>query len=244
MSFEYRITGALKEIMLSILKNLIIKLWPLPPVEKRRNGIIPVKWFHYALRLDRTADYICYQLTNLLILVGFLLIGAILLDAQLATGVLIDAEKFEHNNLLLPVTFVHVIALPALVLTFLFYLRIRLQIVICHDDIPVLAHKALLLTTGRRRWIGRSLFGIAISVLCFFAAHIVVIKLTLHFDMQNSLVFILIPQVFFGVGGPAIGALGLIAYSLVLEKAIRCYPALQENLKRNHEYALQKHNNP
>ena len=83
--------------------------------------------------------------------------------------------------------------------------------------------EAQLLTIAR-------VFGISIGLLCIFLSHILVIRLTVHFEMQESLGFILLPQVF-QLLGPAGGSLILLSYGLVLEKALRFFPHLEYDLQ-------------
>jgi hypothetical protein len=228
-------TSAVYRIMSLGLSRIIGRLFLLPPPDKRRSGIFPAKWFHHSLRLDRDADYVIYKLFNVLLVVGTVLVASIVIDAQLATGLLVDADEFQHNKLLLPTTFSRLIGLPALVLTVLSYLRVRLFIDICRDDIPVLTHDAILLTTSQHRWIVRSLLAMFIGLLCIFISHILVVQITLHYEKQGSLAFILIPQAF-AIGAVAAGPVFLITYALVLEKATRHFAAFEENLKRISDY--------
>lgn len=229
------------KVFVRLMKSWIEKIWKLPTPENRKSGLIPVSWFHYALRLDRDPDYVCYSLFNLLLIVGLSLTALIAIDAHLATGILVDADEFQSNKLLLPAIFSRLIGLPALGLTMLFYLRIRLPLNICCDDIPVLAHKALLLTTTRRRWIGRAAFVSIIGLLCIFLSHIVVIRIVLHFEKQESLGFILLPQIF-AIIAVATGPLFLITYALVLEKVTRCFDSFEENVGRIDEFIKRSHN--
>ncbi|WP_188772804.1 hypothetical protein [Novosphingobium endophyticum] len=218
------------------MRDIIFKLAPLPPLEKRRSGFIPPKWFLPVYRPERDADYLLGKLLNFVFLTTFLLLGAILLDAHLYTGFLIDASEFRHNKLLLPATFSRLISLPLFVLALLFYLRIRLGIDISRDDIPVGGRKAWALTLTRRKWIEVGLLILVGSLACIFASHLFVIQVTLHYQQQDNLAFVLLPQAFAVVamiGGP----IYLILGALLLEKAIRCFDVMHDNLRRNYEFA-------
>jgi hypothetical protein len=217
------------------VRELITRIWPLPPPEKRRSGPVPPTWFIPVYRIERDADYLLGKLLNIVLLAGVALVGTIILDAHLAIGLLVDAAEFQQNKLLLPVTFSRLIGPPAFMLSLLFYLRMRVGIDICRDDIPVGGRKPWMLTTSRRKWIERALIIVLISPLCIFVSHIVVIQITLHYEQQDSLAFLLLPQAF-GVAAVATGAICLPFAALILEKAIRSFPSFQENLQRNHDH--------
>lgn len=211
----------------------------MPTPEKRRSGPIPPSWFLPVYRSEHDADYLMGLLLNLVLFGGAGVVGAIILDARLAMGILVHTAAFERNKLLLTTTFSRLMGVSVLVLSVLFYLRIRIGIDIRRDDIPVLTHKALLLTTSLCKWIGRSFFGLAIGLIAIFATHIIVIQITSHYEQQNSLGFILLPQLF-AIIAVAIGPIAIISYALVLEKAIFYPKELLENLARLHKYVEKK----
>ncbi len=49
------------------LRGVIDRLFPLPPLERRRASVIPVKWAGKKLHLDRDADYLTYILFKLML---------------------------------------------------------------------------------------------------------------------------------------------------------------------------------
>ena len=206
---------------------------------KAAGRLSPVKWLHPGICLERDAHFLCYQLCRTVLLFGLAVLAVLLLDIWLRTGLFFDPEAFQKNKLLLPIEFSKIMGPAAFGMTILFYLRARLSINLRNDELLVLMHKAILLGYSRRRWILRSMFVVGIGLPCLFLAHIVVIRFTLHFNMQDSLSFILLPQLFLEVGGLAGVSFALMSYSLVFEKTIRFFPHLEHDLQAMANYQRQ-----
>lgn len=207
----------------------IEKVWKLPPPEERRDRIIPLTLTYPFLDLKKDGEYLCYLSTKISIFIGAVLLSVLVLDIFLGTSIFIDLQSFQNNKLFLSVTYSRIVVPALFGIAIIFYLRLRLAINMRHNTIPIMIHRALLLSYPRWRWIVRALFFISICALTAVFNHIVVIRFVMHFDMQDSFLFVLLTQIAIVLGLAPVPAF-IMSYALVLEKVIRFFPEFTDDL--------------
>ncbi|MBI2233602.1 MAG: hypothetical protein HYU57_01100 [Micavibrio aeruginosavorus] len=196
--------------------------------------LIPPQWFHKGFSLDRDTEYLLYMQFNTMLMLGFYLFIALLIDALLRTGLFIDDVRLDENKLLFPDVLLNLLSPLNLIITAVFYLRIRLPLKMRDDEIPVMMHRALLIGYSQRRWLWRCTYLIALSLPVFWVADTITVRFVLHFHQQDNFLFVIISTAFFVVSGSAACAVFCISYVLVLEKVLRFFPEFEQDLlKKN-----------
>lgn len=160
-------------------------------------------------------------------IIGLVLLFSMTLDVVLQQGWLIAPDVYNSNKLILSVRLSEFMGLSAFFVSVLFYIRIRF-FNNSFSATPMI-HKALLRGYSRRRWIARSIIGLVIGIICLFLPHMLVVRLVLHYEMQNSLGFILFTQLF-QLMGHAGGAMIFTLHALQLEKVLFHFSAFEADL--------------
>lgn len=213
------------------------RLFPLPPPERRRMGPLLRKLMGPRIRLDYDPEYllvVCYKFT---LTVYLLFLALIVCDSYAGTNVLIAPGTFARDKLLIPVAFTRLTAVPTLILTAAFYLRVRCMLDLRRDYLPMRPtgpNREMLLRRSRWRRIIEMEIVIAGMVWGAFNWSRLVVGVNHRVEWGESLPVVLFQQVL-GIVLLAAVPQGLILFSLTLEKLIRFYPELMQELQSDYD---------
>ncbi len=213
-----------------ILKNFLKKAIQVPAPELRRNWFIPIHVLHFNYRLENDADYLCYKLFRVILAIGIIVIALLVFDVWSSGYFLADSASLAKDKFYLLRALPLFMALPACVVTILFYLRVRIGADLRFFHVPILTHKQLLLGGSRGLWFVRALVGTAVGFACIFMPHFFAIRFIAHYGLQNSLSFTAFTM-FLEVIGIAAGSQYVVASALLWEKTIRFFAALETQLE-------------
>jgi hypothetical protein len=211
--------------------RILERFFPLPPPEQRRPGIIPLSWAGGKLRVERDGDYLTYILFELMLIVNMLFLGILLCDNYAGTKLLVSPGAFSSNRLLIAIVFSRFVAWPTLIVSVLFYLRIRSAIDLQHEMPPRVIRKWALENRPRWKWIAKAIVGEALMVWGLFNFEKITLVLIHHLYVEQNLLLIVIVQSVVNLGLTTLPPM-LISLALWLEKAIRFFPEAQQDLLR------------
>jgi hypothetical protein len=207
------------------MSTFIETLIKLPPPEKRRESIVPLRWLGPGLRLEGDADYLIYLLYKILLVIP----GVLLTGLMICTYSTVDMAAVKPKNILNLVTFSQTLPCAAFALGVLFYLRMRLPMNIGTTHIPILIRQSALKDKPKERWILWISYLLVVFVLVLSFFHAIGRIQAWHVNAKETLIFMLLIQYPAILGIAAIIPL-LASYVLLLEKTIRCFPEAQKDL--------------
>ncbi len=209
-----------------------VKWIPLLPVDQRVDGpsffsikkICSMLW-----DIRRDAEYLSYKHAFFAIKAMLVLFALVLLDAFLKTNIFVDPVKFVHQPSIIATAFRNISFLPWVLITVIFYVRIRFSLDMPRDRIPFLVHPARLDNAKKADLFMPAALGAYLLFFLPFAGHCFVFAAERYFgatfDLLNALFFT-------GVYAAVMGGVSwaTVAVYLTLEK-VNCY---FDDLKEHH----------
>ena len=186
----------------------------------------PVGWINKGLDLSNKADYLLYNLFRYIGVVGLVLFILIHADAFLEFGWFFNSQIDPLENFVLTKTFIDIYTFSAFLLMIIFYIKIRVSVVISRDHIPMMLRKKTFLNTSRKRALSMMAFLISMLIIGIACMDILIQRALLHYEMANDAVLISIMDVM------AIIAISCI--SPIIVSAVLCF----EKAARNYDYFL------
>lgn len=220
-----------KDSLKERLSRKLLKVWPLPPPELRLDPVVPIWVVHKEFRLTRDGDYLVYRAFCVSLAINAILFALLYADAFLKTGILIDPALVAIRPISLVVALQNFLLAPTFLVMFAFYLRLRLPMNLKTDMIPMLMLRATIEHSPRRSWIKWGVIGSCFCLLIPVVSHIPVERFIAHYHGEHSLPIIILMQLPFQVGCNAIAACAFSTGLLLLEKSIRFFPQVQDDLR-------------
>lgn len=119
------------------IAEILDRLFPLLPPERRRLGPFLRKAMGPRVRLDYDPEYVLVLSYKFTLAVYLLFLALIVGDSYAGTNILIAPGTFARDRLLIPVAFTRLTAVPTLIVTALFYLRVRCMLDLRRDYLPM-----------------------------------------------------------------------------------------------------------
>lgn len=135
MNIVLRLSAAFARAIYPILERWIT----VDPIEKRDTGLFSafIERGLPGLNFANDADYLIYKQSIVIFTLMIAIACVLALDALLSMGLLMDIERFQSEPRSLAVSFRDLSVIPWIVVTVIFYIRIRLSLDLSSDDIPV-----------------------------------------------------------------------------------------------------------
>lgn len=225
-----------KDSLKERLSRKILRVWPLPPPELRRNSIVPIWFLHKEFRLTRDGDYLVYRAFCVSLVTDAILFMLLYADAFFSkTGILVDPALVAARPLRLVVALQNLLLAPTFLVMFAFYLRLRLPLSLKTDMIPMTMLRATIEHSPRRTWIKWGIIGVCLCFLMPMVAHIPVERFIGHYHGEKSIPIIILMQLPFQVFGNAVWPVLFSSSALLLEKSVRFFPQAQDDLRKRAE---------
>lgn len=175
-----------------------------------------------------------YILRKIVFSFSLLVLGGLFIDSYLKLNFYVSSEVFEAQKLILPTLFTRITAGPVLILMLVFYFGIRLSLNINQASLPFFAvnqnYKTYMLKQKRRHWLLRCWFMLIMTALCPLFSDKFVLGLSLHYGMENSMLFIAALMICQLIAITEMSYVFIFS-SLAVEKATRFYPEFRRNLE-------------
>lgn len=211
------------------MKKFLVRFWPLPPVERRKAYPFFIR-FDKTIRLNRDGDYLCYQAGALVYYLGITVLFLMLLDIFFGWNWLVDQTLLSQKKIYFVSVWLDVVQDVAALILLLFYLRVRLVMDIKNDPVPVFFKKSAVLGKERRELIFLSIFAVAVSLVPFVFSYTGEEGVVRRLGASDNLFATIIWQGGFIFGLSFFSCWAMSSF-LLLEKAIRFFPELHEDLK-------------
>lgn len=156
--------------------------------KNRKRPVLPLHWIHYDLNAERDVDYVCYKTFEWAFIVGSLILLGLVADIFFNQNIFFKDTTSGNTILALPVRFTQLWSLPALLITGVSYLTIKLNVDIRSAHLPVLINKKLLTTQSLIKWIRRSILCISLGFLIVCATFLVAFTIIKHFNLDNNFI--------------------------------------------------------
>lgn len=221
-------------------KSFIERLWPLPPVEKRRfRQLLLLPEGFTQTNTERDGAYLCHQAGVLVERVGLIFLALVFLDFFGHWGFILNHDLMAENKAAFFYAWGRAIGPVTFWTGIIYYSRIRLSIDIKDDSVPSFmdfsrVEDTVVKNTTRRAWILQSIF--FIFMFLFLIPHIVQMPIEEgHFldrwvQVRSSLLSVFLVQGLFALFIGKAVSIG-ISSLLILEKAIRSFDRLKEDLE-------------
>ena len=184
------------------------------------------------LRIERDADYLTYICYKFFLVIYMLFLALIVCDSYAGTNVLIAPGIFARDKLLIPDAFMRLAYWPTLIVTLVFYLRIRFALDIRHELIPGRLSRYALRHPSQWRWVAKMIAALVLMPWVLFLYSALVVRgVVHHIGWGESLPVVLVAQSLWNVCLAAVPD-AFISFALTLEKAIRFFPEALQDLER------------
>ena len=210
------------------IKVVMQKLWPIPPLAMRKDGLISRK-LSIPCNLNNDGEYLFHQSISQTFFVGMAIFIILCADVFLKTGFLLNATDFYSSPLVLSEKFSNIFSIPCLFFTLLLYLRVRIFLNLKEDQTPFFARLELFETLSKNKFVAYSVLMFFLFTLVMFFSHIIVMRLVVHFDKQGSVFFVLFVQ-FLAIFAIAIVPAVIASWAIILEKTLRFFPELRRDI--------------
>ena len=229
MNIVLRLSTAFARAIYPILERWIT----VDPIEKRDAGLLSafIERGLPGLNFANDADYLIYK-QGVVILTLMIAIACVLaLDALLSMGLLMDIERFQSEPRSLAVSFRDLSVIPWIVVTVIFYIRIRLSLDLSSDDIPVNIHPSYCDTPStyadekKSDWVSRPLFIVLPIMVLIFFSHIFVFGVVRYLSAEQNMPVIFSSIIFLAVGLSTASLLTVLNL-IMMEKAYKYFPDL------------------
>jgi len=97
-------------------RRIVERIWPLPPVAKRHDGIIPLKTIFPLFSLNKDGEYLCYVLVKTSILFGATALALLVVDMTFHLGLVIDPSAVDNNKLALTHAYAQMTVWPFIII--------------------------------------------------------------------------------------------------------------------------------
>jgi len=242
MNIVIRLCAAFARSIYPVLERWIT----VDPIGKRGTGpfFAFMKRCLPGLHFTNDADYLVYK-QGIAIYALMMSIACLLaLDAILSLGLIINLERFQGEPRSLAVSFRDLSVIPWIVVTVIFYIRIRLSLDLSSDDIPVNIHPSYYDTPSsyaddkKSDWVTRPLYIIIPIILALPYSYGFVFGVVRYFSAEQNIIVIVSSILFVAI---ALSALSLITVMqmLMVEKAYKYFPDLaRQFFKRSQQRRL------
>ncbi|WP_312166642.1 hypothetical protein [Phenylobacterium sp.] len=210
---------------------ILEKLITVTSVEKREKGV-----FNFLIRkgvpglnLSNDADYLIYKQSIAIFSVMTSIVIAITADAIFSLGFLVDQVSYQSEPKILAVYFRDMSIIPWLVITTIFYIRIRLSLNMSTDNIPININSKLLGDDSKGNWVIRPIIIIAPFFVLLLYSYAFVFGVLKYFSVEQNILIIVILILFLAMGLAGASLLTVMKL-LMLEKAYSHYPDLSRQL--------------
>ena len=216
-------------------KHLIEKIWPLPPVEKRRLWpfLMVPKHIKKGIRTERDGDYLCYQAGALVEKLSFLVLILTLLDFFGHRGIILDFSLLEENKAAFIYSWGRIVGPATLLINLVYYLRARLPMDIENDMIPFFVAKKFLRGKSRRDWLwSTGVLSFIMLIVVPFAVQIIPSEDNFFdkFNVRSDMRTVFVLQFLFAFGIGIATSFGL-SCGLIYIKSKRYFDRAQEDME-------------
>lgn len=242
MNIVLRLSAAFARAIYPILERWIT----VDPIEKRDTGLFSafIERGLPGLNFANDADYLIYKQSIVIFTLMIAIACVLALDALLSMGLLMDIERFQSEPRSLAVSFRDLSVIPWIVVTVIFYIRIRLSLDLSSDDIPVNINPSYYDTPSsyaddkKSDWVIRPLFIIMPIILALPYSYGFVFGVVRYFSAEQNSIIILSSMLFVAI---ALSILSLLTVMnlLMMEKAYKYFPDLSRQFfKRSQQRRL------
>ena len=136
------------------MKSWVTKIWPLPPVKKRKLWpfFMVGKIIKQGCRVERDGDYLFYQVGSLIEKISFIAFSITLIDLYFETEILVNQNLLATNKTAIIAAWGKIMGPVVFILGWITYLRIRLPMDLANQQIPFFLDKSFMRQCNCREW--------------------------------------------------------------------------------------------
>lgn len=227
MNILFRLCVWFAKCIYPTLESLI----KIDPPERRSSGVFSslIQRGIPGLNFNNDSDHLIYKQSIVIFSTMVAMAIATVLDAIFSMGLLVNVDVYQREPRSLAIFFRDISVLPWLMITVIFYIRIRFSLNLSSDNIPININPSFYDDETKGNWVIRPLIIIIPFIVLLLHSNAFVFGVVRYFSAEKNTLIIFSSLLFVSIGLSA-ASLITVMKLLMIEKAYSHFSDLRRQL--------------